>query len=102
MSLHVHSFPMSVAPYLDRSLRARREGAGAKYEQLRDMFVNQLSAGELKPGDPLPPEPVIAEQMSVARSTVRQALAQLEQSGLIRRVRGRGTFIHDDAHNRLR
>jgi DNA-binding LacI/PurR family transcriptional regulator len=73
-----------------------------KYEQLRAKLGGQLTAGQLEPGDMLPPEPVMAEQMSVARSTVRQALAQMERSGLIRRIRGKGTFIHEDAHNRLR
>ncbi len=65
------------------------------------MFVHLLTVGHLKPGDPLPSEPVIADQMNIARSTVRQALAQLERSGLIRRIRGRGTFIHEEATNRL-
>ncbi len=73
-----------------------------KYEQLRAMLVGEVVSGRLRPGDVLPPEPVIAEQMNLARSTVRQALAQLEQNGLVRRIRGKGTFIHEDAHMRLR
>ena len=73
-----------------------------KYEQLRARLVSDVTAGKLRPGDVLPPEPVIAEQMKVARSTVRQALAQMERKGLVRRVRGKGTFIHEDAHMRLR
>ena len=73
-----------------------------KYEQLRVRLVGDVASGKLRPGDVLPPEPVIAEQMNVARSTVRQALAQLERKGLVRRVRGKGTFIHEDAQMRLR
>ena len=73
-----------------------------KYEQLRTKLIGEVTSGRLRPGDVLPPEPVIAEQMNVARSTVRQALAQMEQNGLVRRVRGKGTFIHEDAHVRLR
>jgi GntR family transcriptional regulator, arabinose operon transcriptional repressor len=73
-----------------------------KYEQLRAKLIGEVTSGRLRPGDVLPPEPVIAEQMNVARSTVRQALAQMEQNGLVRRVRGKGTFIHEDAHVRLR
>src|SRR5882724_7792115 len=78
------------------------EHALPKYEQLRARLIGEVAAGRLRPGDILPPEPVIAERMNVARSTVRQALAQLEQNGLVRRVRGKGTFIHEDAHMRLR
>jgi DNA-binding LacI/PurR family transcriptional regulator len=73
-----------------------------KYERLRDQFVDELATGRMRPGDVFPPEPVIAEQLKVARSTVRQALADLERNGLIRRVRGRGTFVHEEARARLR
>lgn len=73
-----------------------------KYEQIRLKLMSEIAAGRLRPGDVLPPEPIIAEQMKVARSTVRQALAQLEQIGIVRRIRGKGTFIHEDAHLRTR
>lgn len=61
-----------------------------------------VANGSLRPGDVLPPEPVLARQLKLARSTVRQALAQMERNGLLRRVRGKGTFIHEDAISRLR
>ncbi len=73
-----------------------------KYERLRDTLIAELSSGRMAPGDMFPPEPVIAEQLKIARSTVRQALAEMERSGLIRRVRGRGTFVHSEAPVRLR
>ena len=73
-----------------------------KYEQLCARLVGDVANGRLKPGDVLPPEPVMADQMNLARSTVRQALAQMERNGLVRRVRGKGTYIHEDAHRRLR
>ena len=76
--------------------------ATPKYEQLRAKIMSEIKAGRLRPGDMLPPEPTMAEQMSVARSTVRQALAELEQAGIVRRIRGKGTFIHDEAHLRAR
>ncbi len=73
-----------------------------KYEQLCLRLIEDMQRGRLKPGDILPSEPEFAEQHNVARGTVRQALAQMERNGLIRRVRGKGTFIHEDATNRLR
>jgi DNA-binding LacI/PurR family transcriptional regulator len=91
--------PISFEGLLDESEAGR---ATPKYEQVRARLMNEIAAGRLRPGDMLPPEPVMAEQMKVARSTVRQALAQLEHIGIVRRVRGKGTFIHQDAHLRTR
>ncbi|TAM67751.1 MAG: GntR family transcriptional regulator [Microbacteriaceae bacterium] len=45
------------------------------------------------PGDRLPTEPWLAEKFGVARSTVREALKQLEQEGLVDAVQGRGRFL---------
>lgn len=68
-----------------------------KHEQLRAHLAEQVASGQLQPGDALPAEVEIAESMGVARSTVRQALAALERDGLIRRVHGKGTFVHEQA-----
>ena len=73
-----------------------------KYERLKDYLMTELTAGRLRPGDALPSEPKLAESLQVARNTVRQALNDLEQQGLVRRVKGRGTYIHDDARRRLK
>jgi GntR family transcriptional regulator, arabinose operon transcriptional repressor len=89
---------VSFAPFKDDEATRGRP----KYEQLCARLLGDVAAGRLKPGDVLPPEPIIAEQTNLARSTVRQALAQLERSGVIRRVRGKGTYIHENAPQRLR
>ncbi len=66
-----------------------------KQQHVRQLLRRQLLEGELKPGDPLPSEPTLAATLHVARGTLRLALASLEQEGLIRRVRGKGTFLCD-------
>lgn len=73
----------------------------SKHEQLRDHFVQELLAGRLKPGQALPSERHMMETLGVARTTVRQAMAALENDGLIRRVQGKGTFIDTDARRKL-
>lgn len=76
--------------------------AGPKYEQLRRQIIEQITTGRLKPGDVLPTERCWAEANDLARSTVRQAMSLLERDGLILRVQGRGTFVHEQARDRCR
>jgi GntR family transcriptional regulator len=52
----------------------------------------------------LPSEPKLAEQMSISRGTIRQAIEQLVQEGLLVRRHGSGTFIKQNVlgiHTRL-
>jgi GntR family transcriptional regulator of arabinose operon len=77
-------------------------GGIPKHERLRAYLLNELSRGRLKPGNALPTELELATSAEVSRNTVRHALAELERSGLIRRVRGSGTFVHESAMERLK
>jgi GntR family transcriptional regulator len=45
------------------------------------------------PGDRLPSEPLLAQQMGVSRATLREAMRAFEGQGLIRRRQGIGTFV---------
>lgn len=73
-----------------------------KHERLRAYLLAEMTAGRLKPGDALPTEFELVASTGLSRNTVRQALAGLERGGLIFRVRGRGTFVHESAGERLR
>lgn len=53
----------------------------------------RIRAGEWAPGDRLPPERELCRDLEVSRATLRQALAELEQRGLVSRHQGRGTFV---------
>jgi DNA-binding LacI/PurR family transcriptional regulator len=64
-----------------------------KYEQLKRILLDQMNSGRLQPGDMLPPEVDLAQQMGVARNTVRQAMRDLEDRHMIRRIRGKGTIV---------
>jgi DNA-binding LacI/PurR family transcriptional regulator len=54
-----------------------------------------IAAKHLSVGDRLPTETEFCRFYNVSRSTVRQALRQVEADGLILRTRGKGTFLRD-------
>ena len=63
------------------------------YYQLKQILTQRIANGEWQPGDMLPTEEVLQEEYNLSRTTVRQALKDLEIEGVISRYRGRGTFV---------
>jgi GntR family transcriptional regulator, transcriptional repressor for pyruvate dehydrogenase complex len=61
--------------------------------QVVEQIARMIKEGRLKPGDQLPSERVIAEQMGISRPTVREAFAALEVAGLVETRTGQGTFV---------
>lgn len=62
-------------------------------EVVAQRLIAQLSNGVLKPGDKLPAERELAQQLNVGRTTVREALKFLTLSGLLEARRGDGTYV---------
>lgn len=65
------------------------------YVQLRDILEEQIRGGNWMPGDKLPGEMELCERFEVSRTVVRQALKEMSYAGLIRREKGRGTFVSE-------
>lgn len=63
-----------------------------KYLQVRDALIRRIGSAYM-PGTQLPTEHVLCKEFGVSRETIREALAGLEEQGLIYRQRGRGTFV---------
>jgi GntR family transcriptional regulator len=63
------------------------------YHQLKLHIETQIRSGAWKPGDQVPSEADLGESFHVSRTTVRQALGELVNQGLLRRVQGKGTFV---------
>ena len=71
-------------------------GSGvALWRQIQQMLQRQIAEETFRPGDRLPTEFELAAQLGVNRHTVRRALGELEEKGLIRVEQGRGTFVRE-------
>jgi GntR family transcriptional regulator len=84
---------MTATALIDGSALLDREAALPLYAQLEDALLREIREGGLQPGDRFPSETAIRDRYRVSRATVRQALAELEAGGVIRKVQGLGSFV---------
>jgi GntR family transcriptional regulator len=63
------------------------------YHQLKELLATKLRKGEWRPGELFPGEQELQSTYALSRTTVRQALRELELDGFLTRHRGRGTFV---------
>jgi GntR family transcriptional regulator len=65
----------------------------ARYLQLATLFRNWITAGHWPVGSRIPNVEELAQEFSVAKGTIREALGLLEEEGLLLRYRAKGTFV---------
>ncbi|GMA21621.1 GntR family transcriptional regulator [Arsenicicoccus piscis] len=70
------------------------------YHQLSEQLTAAIKDGTLKPGDPFENELALAERLDLSRPTVRRAIAELVQRGLLVRRRGIGTTVANEVIHR--
>lgn len=68
------------------------------YEQLISKIKTQVISGELKEGEQLPSVRSLAKDLRISALTVKKAYDQLEVSGLISTVQGKGSFVLPISH----
>lgn len=78
---------MEMGPFKKRSLS----------DEIKEYLYDYIKAMDLKKNTKLPPEETVAKRLGVSRVTIRKALSELEQEGVIFRVHGRGTFVNREA-----
>lgn len=69
--------------------------AKPRYQQLKDLIIEQISSGDLRPHDRVPSENELVESTGVSRMTANRALRELTHEGYVDRVAGIGTFVSD-------
>ncbi|MBN9430083.1 MAG: FadR family transcriptional regulator [Burkholderiales bacterium] len=87
-TLSSSDFPQQPAPF--EPIQTRRT-----FEEICERIRARISAGQLKPGDKLPAERELAQQLGVGRNALREALRSLEIAGIVELRKGvkGGAFI---------
>jgi GntR family transcriptional repressor for pyruvate dehydrogenase complex len=93
-----HRTAAAPAPLKFRPIHTRRA-----FEEICQRIREQLALGVLKPGDKLPPERDLAQQLGVSRNVLREALRSLEMAGVLRLQKGvkGGAFIQEGDTSRM-
>ena len=71
----------------------RRVEIQTVHQELQEHVREYIIANALRPGDPLPTEAQLAEQLGVSRPILREGLRALESLGIIYSRRGEGRFV---------
>jgi DNA-binding FadR family transcriptional regulator len=71
------------------------------YQLVAEAIEREILAGRIRPGEPIGTEAELVQQFGVNRSTVREGIRLLEQSGLIQREQGRRLIASLPHYDRL-
>lgn len=70
-----------------------RNGSLPLYRQLEEIMKQRITNQDWEAGERIPTETELIEEFGVSRTTVREAVDQLVQEGLLDKLQGRGTFV---------
>jgi len=83
---------------MDKIRLEKFPGSKPAYQQIMSFFEKEIQSGRLKPGEKLPAERDLAEELNTARGTVKKAYEELVRRRLIEAAPGRGSFVAPDRH----
>jgi GntR family transcriptional regulator len=83
----------------NQNLKINHDSNIPYYVQVKDALRNCIARGDWGIGDQVPGEMELCNLFSVSRTVIRQALDDLMHEGLIRKVKGKGTFIAEPKIN---
>jgi GntR family transcriptional regulator len=66
-----------------------------QFRRIADVIRERIASGHYAPGSTLPKEDDLARDLGTTRGTVSNALSVLVAEGLVRQVRGRGTYVNE-------
>ncbi|MEJ8823536.1 GntR family transcriptional regulator [Variovorax humicola] len=87
------SIASSLAAMLKAALDGHEARGGPIYMRLAVVLRHAIQAGRIPTGAGLPPERELAHGLGVSRETVRRAVEQLTEEGLLKARQGSGTYV---------
>jgi len=63
------------------------------YKQIKNWITDQITVGRIKEGERIPGEYQLSRNLNVSRGTVREAIRELIEEGVLFTVHGRGTYV---------
>ena len=66
------------------------------WQRIEAALREDLAGGRFGPGERLPGEHALAQRFGATRNTVRRALAEMQNAGLLRIVHGQGCFVREE------
>jgi len=73
------------------------KGSIPLYMQIKELLISKISKGEWSPGNIIPSEIQLAQELGVSQGTARKAITELVENNVLTRKQGLGTFVsnHD-------
>ena len=87
------SLTLVPAPEADSAHRIKRSSPQPLYTQIKEILRARILDGSYQPHQQMPSESEMMAAFDVSRITVRQALNDLQNEGLIFRIHGKGSFV---------
>src|SRR5215469_9244682 len=78
-------------------MKPGEDGYRPAYETIAGKITELITSADLKPGDRLPTEHELSEQLGVSRTVVREAVKVLVATGLVYTRRGSGLYVANKA-----
>lgn len=66
------------------------------YKQLKDLLLQEIKEGIYKANQKIPTELELSEKYQISRMTVRKALVELVEEGVLAKKQGKGTFVQEE------
>jgi DNA-binding GntR family transcriptional regulator len=79
--------------YRDHVTEIDHDAGTPVWQQLADILRGQIERGDIAPGKLLPSIRTLMQTYGVSDGTVKRAIADLRNAGLVKSVTGRGTYV---------